>query len=554
MNICRFCISITTWLLLMPCVVQARKPVRLHTLSEMNTLPEAINSHAGEERYSVLETDYEYLQTIPAEHLRTQSTAIYPRIKKMADGRYILFCQGGTIGSRIYYYTSDDLKTWSKGRLLFKPYQVTTSRGSDTRRFSTADAVVLANGDLLAVCSFRADKGYAYGIDCGLMLRRSRDHGHSWSEEQVIYRGTNWEPYLLQLPDGRIQCYFTDNHPALRNSGVSLLTSTDNGHTWHGYMRVCRQYKYEDQGSKIFTDQMPCFRVLNDGKTLFGFLEAGLNPQGPKSKRIYKMSIVRNSGFDWKALGEEGVGPSDRENNLFRGAAGYVATFPSGEVVLSCNMHSLFSLKIGNHEARQFNGNSWSEGWYQPFVGRGYWGSLEPIDSHRLIGAMHCKEGIQLGVFYLNHRIDAPHDAVRIDGDGREWDNTQALFLGSDSPAQVLFRARHDNKNFYLLIDSRRTPADCKIRLWINDLALTVEPSGNTSREILCRRRKAVAASGERGEVTEIAVPLHRLGAKAGDTLRFNASLEASDLHDTFTFARPENPDSWMRIVLTPKN
>lgn len=340
----------------------------------------------------------------------------------------------------------------------------------------------------------------------------------------MIYRGTNWESYLLQLPDGRIQCYFTDNHPALRNSGVSLLTSTDNGHTWHGYMRVCRQYKYEDQGTKIFTDQMPCFRVLNDGKTLFGFLEAGLNPQGPQSKRIYKMSIVRNSGFDWKSLGEEGVGPSDRKNNLFRGAAGYVATFPSGE------------------------------GWYRPFVGRGYWGSLEPIDSHRLIGAMHCKEGIQLGIFYLNHRINAPHDTVRIDGDGREWDNTQALFLGSDSPAQALFRTRHDNKNFYLLIDSRRTPADCKIRLWINDLALTVEPSGNTSRKILCRRRKAVATSGERGEVTEIAVPLHRLGAKTCDTLRFNASLEAADLHDTFTFARPENPDSWMRIVLTPKN
>ena len=27
-------------------------------------------------------------------------------------------------------------------------------------------------------------------------------------------------------------------------------------------------------GEKIFTDQMPCFRVLNDGKTIFGFIEA----------------------------------------------------------------------------------------------------------------------------------------------------------------------------------------------------------------------------------------------------------------------------------------
>ena len=102
-----------------------------------------------------------------AARLKTDRTAIYPRIKRMADGRYILFVQGGQIASRIYYCTSDDLLHWSDTRILFEPYAVTTSEGSDTRCFSTVDAVVLADGDLLAACSFRAAKGYKHNVGCG---------------------------------------------------------------------------------------------------------------------------------------------------------------------------------------------------------------------------------------------------------------------------------------------------------------------------------------------------------------------------------------------------
>ena len=138
------------------------KPVRLHTLGEMNTAAAPLNSHAGAERYSVLESIHAYRQLLPAAKLKTDRTAIYPRIKRMADGRYILFMQGGQIASRIYYCTSDDLLHWSDTQVLFEPYPVTTSEGSDTRCFSTVDAAVLADGDLLAACSFRASKGYKH--------------------------------------------------------------------------------------------------------------------------------------------------------------------------------------------------------------------------------------------------------------------------------------------------------------------------------------------------------------------------------------------------------
>ena len=122
-----------------PAASQAEeRPVRLHTLDEMNTAAAPLNSHAGAERYSVLESVRAYRQLLPAAKLKTDRTAIYPRIKRMADGRYILFVQGGQIASRIYYCTSDDLLHWSDTRILFEPYAVTTSRPSMPSCWPTA--------------------------------------------------------------------------------------------------------------------------------------------------------------------------------------------------------------------------------------------------------------------------------------------------------------------------------------------------------------------------------------------------------------------------------
>ena len=527
------------------------RSVHVHGLDEVNVLEEPLNSHAGEERYSVLEPVYEFMQLIPLTHLKTKGTAIYPRVKRMADGRYILFCQGGQIASRIYYYTSEDLKTWSEGQLLFEPYRVTTSEGPDIRRYSTADAVVLDNGDLLVVCSFRASSGYKHNIGCGIAMKRSRDNGHTWSEEQVIFEGTNWEPYLLQLPDGRVQCYFTDCVPSNRNSGTSVITSMDNGHTWYDYMRICRQYKYDDGGVNIFTDQMPCFRLLNDGKTLLGFLEARLEPEGPGGKSVYMMSVVRNSGFDWKPLGENMAGPKNRDTNVVKGCAGYVSVFPSGETLVSCNIDRIFSLKIGDSRGSRFNGRSWAKGWFQPFAGRGFWGSLEPLDAHRVVGTMHCEEGIQLGVFYLNHRIDAPRAEVQLDGDGRDWQADQALFIGGDSPAHALFRACHDDEHLYLLAECCHLPENGILEFRLNGLSFTVGADGVTSSDAITSiRQEGRTGSGDMGYVVEMSIPLRMLSEASDNAVRFYAALSAPGLYDTFTFAEPDDPETWMRIVL----
>ena len=430
-------------------------------------------SHDGVEAYSSLTLVSGYHQVIPNTFLGFKGPAIYPRIKKMANGEYILFLQSGRIASRTYCMLSKDLKTWEKPQVLFEPYPVETSICKDTRAYSTTDGVVLPNGDILAVTSFRAVKSYRKNVGNGLMTRRSKDNGRTWEEEQIIYEGTNWEPYLLLLPDGRVQCYFTDCDAKEGDSGTSVMTSTDNGYTWSEKVHCCRQYKFDNaNGISVHTDQMPCFKVLADGKTLLGFMEARLQDGGQDSKSYYKMSVVRNHSLDWEEVPERGIGPKDRDTNISDGCAGYVAVFPSGEVAISCNLNRKFSLKLGDVTGTDFQG-TW-DSWYQPFDGSGYWGSTEIIDSHLLAGSMHCETGIEMGLFYLNHAIKAEKAA-----DPEKWNKAHFLYLGSEK-GDVTMKASKDRKNLYVRVEGLNVSQQQNVEIIVGGSEVNVHVSGNS--------------------------------------------------------------------------
>ena len=555
--------------------------VRLHTVMEMNREPLALNSHAGDELFSVLQPMYGYYQILPHEELtqgapQDQSKAIYPRIKRLADGRFILFYHGGRLGSRIWYSLSEDFRNWSTPQLLYKPYSV----NGDTRRFVNADAVVLPGGDLLMVCSYRANSGYKNGLDCGLSFRRSSDNGNTWSEPWDVEVGPNWEPYLLALPDGSLQCYFSDATPQTKNSGTSVITSGDGGATWSAKKRVSRLYKYDYRttdpdkrvynGQKIFTDQMPCFRVLNDGKTLLGWVEERLEEPAPADcatdnyASFYEMSLVYHDGFDWEDLGEDKAGPERRLNRVAEGAAGYISTFRSGETVLSCNKNGQMLLKMCDATATRFYGGaaSWEKAsnWLIPFEGDGYWSCTEVVAPTILAAAMHCDEGMQTGLLYLNHRLDAAHQSVVLDGNLKEWETDRCFFLGSTSGDELLLRAATQDGTLYLAADCLTASGkDPSITL-----LLTKEGSRNNTKVVFdkkgldrgsaggtsCVSAEAVNQNGAKGFVSEIAVPLSLLGATEGDTLRLYVLMKAGSARTVFSFSNGSDSATWQKINL----
>ena len=548
--------------------------VKVHVVDDFASVEESVNSHAGLESCSVLEPMFDYVQVLEDDFLVApipssapeQKKAVYPRIKKMADGKYIMFYQGGQVASRILYSISPDLINWSEPTLLWTPYNITTIEGKDIRRFTTADAVVLPNGDIIVVCSYRASSGYKNGVDCGLVMKRSSDNGISWSDPQYIYEGTNWEPYLLCLPNGDIQCYFTDCIPLIKDSGTSVITSHDGGQTWGEYKKISRQYKYLLDGHKIFTDQMPSVRLLNDGKTLCGFFEARLEPDFPDDDQSkFMMSLVYNEGYEWQDLGNENEGPSDRQTNLFEGAGGYISVFPSGETLISCNIKSKFSLKLGDADARRFNGRTWATDWLQPFESNGYWGATEVISAHEAVGAIYASEGLSIGKFYLNHAMTANLEHIKLDGDPGEWRQEHIFYLGSDSSSQAVIRAAYDEYNLYILVErTGDTSTKVYTDIYLQNASLSTTNANNAiyakvsakgldsvkNSSAVASAQEGVTSAGEKGTAIELAIPLSTLKADKGDDILFNAVLRGPGLNDGFTHANEKNPSSWMRIRL----
>ncbi|MBR1632995.1 MAG: exo-alpha-sialidase [Bacteroidales bacterium] len=585
-----------------------KKAVLLQSVWDMDTSSVSINSHAGDELSSVLQPIWSKFQNIPNAYMlpglpataTDQAFSCYPRIKQMADGRFLMLYHGGQFGSRIWARTSSDFVKWTSAELLFEPVSVDIPEGDKTvqdwRRFVNPDAVVLKhsgsrNGEILMVCSYRATSHYGEGIDCGLSFRRSTNNGRSWSKAVNVPVGANWEPYLLELPDGTLHCYYTDATPQTRNSGTSLIVSTDGGQTWSEKIRVSRQYKYtyrtsieekkKYNGEKIYTDQMPCFRLLNDGKTLVGWLEARIENPAPPSdcgdsdtyKSHCEMSLVYNDGLSWKALGEESEGPERRLTNVMRkGNAGYISTFPSGEVFISSGLNNLFHIRLCDAGVTRFYGNNdWLDdaNWYIPFQGKGYWGCTEPVGSNMLAVAMHkspveeTKDPgcMQIGMYYLNQRQAPSEQEINIDGNASEWTADKGWFISSQSGTELFVRCALSGGKLCFALDRKEDAVSdaSTVRILLakdgtkNPLNVITGPGGLVSASIngaTAQSRLAQTESGEKGYVSEISVPLASLGVETGDALRCLVILEEGNTRTMFSKADGGSPSTWQLIRL----
>ena len=549
--------------------------VQVHTQSQVNRHGHKLNSHAGAERRSSLEMVYDTYQVIPNTALVPSDSyddggklapnvdrATYPRLKKMADGRFILFCEGGMTPYEQFYCISSDLKTWSKPEYLYRTATKKVAEGTYRIRYMSTDAAVLPDGKILTVTATRARTTFAYalGYDSGILMRMSSDNASTWSDPVMIYEGYCWEPYPLVLPDGTVQVYFTDvdlldadgnGESDDTNSGTSMIESKDGGRTWSAKKRVVQQYKFKRTNLKgntvnVYTDQMPCFRLLNDGKTILGFLEARV------ANDDKYMSLVRNSSTGWTALADDGsTGPSDRQTNVCMGTGGYLCTFPSGEVVLACS-RGYHSMKIGNHDGTEFYGG-WSGAygdtdWYQPFEVKGNWGSVETIDSHHAVSLIRQNvepyAGVMFAQFVLNHDITAEGTAITLDGNPSEWKGDEALFVGSDSAVQTILRASRKAGKLYLLVetvDGGNPDVSVNVALGAS-VSLTVGRTGlvRGPSDAVAAATAGVTADGRKGYVCEIALDAVELPVSV------NVSLSNGD---SLSLYAPDDMTTWPRII-----
>ncbi len=483
-----------------------RQQLNLTPIGNLNQGTSAINSHAAFTSRSSLMMDFRSYVDI-GQGITGVQWPNYSRIKKLADGTYILFCQQSTSsnpnGNDTYYATSPDLINWAgKGYLFQSKSGYTNARNqAATRLFTNANGFVLSNGDLLAFASYRIQPGYSDLLchnDNGIIMVRSTDHGKTWSEPQEIYHGPNWEAMMLQLPSGELHCYFSESRPSISggHSGTSMVVSNDNGETWSPSLdqapyRVVRQHWFnQDKNATFYTDQMASVIKLNNTNKLAMVIESSLSSTNDNTTYGISFAYTDNNGV-WKHLEGDEVGPTDRQNYLFSGAAPSLLQFPSGESVVSYGISSHLNIRMGDAEAHEFGA---------PFValpGRGSWGTIELDDDHSLIAAMRNSENannivISLAKFFLNHRITATNRTVDINGDNTEWKTTdEALFVGSRSQAQATLRCAVDNDNVYFLVEvlDKQISKDDYVSIFLS-------PSGGNGQVGADSRRIRISHSG----------------------------------------------------------
>ena len=583
-------------------------------IAELNTKGED-GDHADDD-FNTVSLEIDYRQTAELTSAKTgysrYDNAWYPRVKKVRDDLYLLLYHYGQYGQHIYWTTSRDGVKWNAPSVLYRGGASATgfthaegplAGTKDDMRAVNPDACVLDNGDILCVYSVRSNKGYQQVIDLnGLELVRGKvtaSGGIQWSKPTKIYTGTNWEPFIMQRDDGQIEIYFSSSvtyiakygfDKAKRSSGTGLIVSKDGGYTWtpdvqagdKNYYRPTVVYQQaigekktpNGETAMYFSGQMPSVVQLYNGKSMIAVEVHSLNNK-------YTISLATSeAGGNWKDLGITEEGPSTMMKDVFTGAAPYLARFESGEVYLTYTSKGL------KGRMAKADGTAVSSKEFTAVPGAaGSWGSTEIVGSHAVLSTAPVvngdKRGVKIVRSYLNHRINAPKTAVTVDGYTNDWDdieNTDALFVGSESQAQITLRAAHDDENVYFLVsrlDDFMTSSDA-VMVCIGagetaDYRVVVGVDGSVSIDHYSAGAKQSSITGgtavvkvlgtlnnnedtDEGCVYEIAVPKSAVGLTGAKSFKVRPVLTNKDSNnvilDTLTGVTAYSTALWPDIVL----
>lgn len=610
-------------------VIDTPKTSTLLTIDDLNT-NNVQWSHVNDDINTVyLENNYRENVVLNSREVASYryDDAVYPRFYKIKEDLYFLTWIPGDSGGGLYWTTSPDDKVWEEPQLLYnnENMQFTQSEGPRAGQWDqlvahNPDLCVLDNGEL--ILSYYIRPGSSYGLadyfeQNGVYIVRgtvSEDNKITWGKEMQVSYGHGWEPYIWQRDNGRIEIYWTNygpyrsifSVPEFANSGmvgnVSMIYSDDNGYTWTPSLEegAKNHYLYDNifqqklasavkitgaEGTyPLFGAQMPVVTQLYDGRLLLA-VEVPYVVKGLDLQDMHLTLATSMENGEWKRLGifEEAMESTFAMKNFSMGTGPYVVTFPSGEVYLT---HGDFFNTTPKGRLISPDASTLAERKFKvfPTCTSGFNACSEIVDSHKVISVVTGyglgeRRSVFLNPYYLNHRTNSIKAAITVDGNIEDWStNTDALFVGSESQAQITQQIAHDDENIYFLINRLDEFIDERDSVTVNVASgenkyysITVTACGTAS--ILLKEEAEAKVLDWQGEVAvktvgtvnndldsdegvifEISVPKSALGISDAEMVKVCPELENYDgldyIKDTLVEVSFDSTVHWPNVVL----
>ena len=385
----------------------------------------------------------------------TETNIMYPRIKRLADGRLMMSFMNNTYGWEPYVAFSDDNgTTWHGATRLVEQVKGTSSAGDDDLVIVNPDFIQLADGTILLAYQRRWKKGYNdldhTNENCYIEIMSSADGGASWTDPRRIYTGRCWEPAMLQLPSGEIQMYITDSNEVKYKRSqpcTTLIRSFDGGRTWQGKDHCT--YKDGEIISRTIDsrgsyDGMASAVRLDDGSLLLPVeVWSGVHKMD-QTPVIIKTDAATNWRSDQsiRANGGPDYPAKKQVNKDLTGYGPYICRLPSGHPLVLAGGAKYKGkpgawVLVGDRNGDNF-GNASS-----PF--EGYWGCIDYIGDNRVMmavtqdykdnGAKRSKTQTAIGRINYAKQAGAPGSFADPADFNRE--NNSFWFLGKEQPSQI---------------------------------------------------------------------------------------------------------------------
>jgi hypothetical protein len=491
------------------------------------------------------------------------------------------------LGNCAFKRSIDNGKTWSSVRYLFTAY----TQNNVNVGCANPEICQLKNGDLIAACNNRpsVDNVLPYSIS----VRRSTDMGQTWGGIQTVFQGKKkladacWEPTFLELPNGNLQLYFTDEgrFDASSFQETKMLTSLDGGNSWLPEIKNV-SYRY---GAR---DGMPVALVAED--------EIFVSIESNKIWNLLRPNILKTRVDEPWPLQVSETAPERTEPDLsfgngVRGAGPYILRIPTGEILLSYQtnrnrpdmQHEVVEVAVGDKTASNFG--KITQPFNLPPTKSATWNSLMLWDSTTVAAVSSVDySSSTVGAWYqLGHLINSkflPKGTPVIDGQIsiNEWSKKPQLFIGSKSKSNLNCYMQGDINKLYVCFDIKddtlfagSSSAD-GINIYLDPQNKCFTTIGKNQYKISCNingkvdfytglngnwvatQQSAISTTTVRnsdgnGYVIEMSLPFQLIERSQSKTFRISAELinlstESSGYSESLVHAESLKPHTWYEM------